>query len=257
MAKRLWLRWNTMASILALVMAGSFALQLQSSWKSSTPLAQENPSAVSEPASPARPETASSERAKTEGHGQQEEEGTLGIIFHWFNFVLILGGIGYLGKKYIAPFFDQRARAIQQEMEHSAQMMAEATQRLSQIEDKLERLDGEIQKLRQAALEAAAAERTRIEETAKADAEKIVRTAEQEIAAAAKAARRELRIYTANLAVGFAEKRIRETITPQAEKRIFHSFLENLQGDSRRRSANLAPPGTAPPDNDSSARGGA
>ena len=252
MAKRFALRSKTIASLVALAMVWSLGAQLKSYWGSSTALAQEHPPTVSEAATPAQQEATSAEQSKTEEHGQPEEEGALGIIFHWFNFALILGGIGYLGKKYMAPFFDQRGKAIREEMERSAQAMAEATQRLTSIEDKLQRLDEEIQELRRTALQEAVSERARIAEATKAEADKIVRAAEQEIASAAKAARRELQIYTADLAVGLAGRRIQEAITPAAEKRIFRSFVEGLHDDSKRHSGNSSSPSTASPGNHSS-----
>ena len=89
--------------------------------------------------------------------------------------------------------------------------------------------------MRQSALQEAAAERARIDELARVEANKIVRAAEQEIAAAAKTARRELKVFTADLAVGLAEKRIRETISGDAEKRIFRSFVKDLGDDAGRR----------------------
>ena len=252
MAKRFSLRSNTIASLVALALVWSLGAQLKSYWESSAALAQEHPPTVSEVAPPAQPEATPAEQSATEEHGQPEEEGALGIVFHWFNFALILGGIGYLGKKYMAPFFDQRGKAIREEMEHSAQAMAEATQRLSSIEDKLQRLDEEIQELRRTALQEAVSERARIAEATKAEADKIVRAAEQEIASAAKAARRELQIYTADLAIGLAGRRIQETITPAAEKRIFRSFLVGLHDDSKRRSENSSGPSAASPGNPSS-----
>ena len=155
-------------------------------------------------------------------------------LFQWVNFFVILGAIVYAGKKYIGPFLNQRARAIQEDMQHSARVVEEATERLSEIEGHLQRLDEEILTLRQAALEEAGAERSRIEGLAQADAQKIVRAAEQEIAAAAKAARQELKVYTAELAVGLAEQKIQASISPQAEKRIFRSFVQDLGHNSGR-----------------------
>jgi len=75
----------------------------------------------------------------------------------------------------------------------------------------------------------------RIDEMARTEANTIVLAAEQEIAAAAKNARRDLKVFTADLAVGLAEKRIRETISGDAEKRIFRSFVKDLGDDAGRR----------------------
>jgi F0F1-type ATP synthase membrane subunit b/b' len=67
-----------------------------------------------------------------------------------------------------------------------------------------------------------------MEESAQSEAGKIAQAAEQEIATAAKAARRELQRYSAELAVGLAEKRIRESISPDAEQRMLRSFVNDL-----------------------------
>jgi F0F1-type ATP synthase membrane subunit b/b' len=60
------------------------------------------------------------------------------------------------------------------------------------------------------------------------EAAKIRRAAEGEIGAAERAARIELKVLAARLAVERAEADIRSRITPQAEAALFRSFLGNL-----------------------------
>ena len=175
------------------------------------------------------------EAAGEHGAAGEEEHGVLAEVFHWMNFLLILGGVWYLGKKVVVPMFAERTRAIQENMQASARAMAEASKRLADIEQKLRFLDEEIRDIRLTAQKDAAAEQTRMEELARAESGKIAQAAEQEIETAAKAARRELQRYAAELAVGLAEKRIRETISPDAEKRILRSFVSDL-GDGSGRS---------------------
>jgi len=175
------------------------------------------------------------EAAGEHGAAGEEEHGVLAEVFHWMNFLLILGGVWYLGKKVVVPMFAERTRAIQENMQASARAMAEASKRLADIEQKLRFLDEEIRDIRLTAQRDAAAEQTRMEELAQVEAGKIAQAAEQEIETAAKAARRELQRYAAELAVGLAEKRIRETISPDAEKRILRSFVSDL-GDGSGRS---------------------
>lgn len=183
---------------------------------------------VEEPS--AEHEAAAGERGAAEG----EEHGVLEEVFHWFNFLLIAGGIWYLGKKFAVPMFAERTRAIQENMQASARAMAEASERLASIEQKLQHLDEEITDLRETARRDAAADQARMEDLAQAEAGKIAQAAEQEIEAVAKSARRELRRYSAELAVGLAEKRIRETISAESEKRILHSFVSDLSDGDRR-----------------------
>jgi len=144
------------------------------------------------------------------------------------NFLLLAVGIGYLCKKFLGPFLQARAQAIREDMERSSRAVEESSKRLSVIEEKLKRLDDEIGSLRNAALREAEAERARIEEMGKADADKIASNAEQEIAAASKLARQELKTYAAELALGLAEKKIRDSISAGTEKIIFRTFLDDL-----------------------------
>jgi len=231
MSPKTHVRWNTIASLVALVVllsaGGRVMAFLQGGGEpagEAVLLAQ-----VEEPG--AEHEAAAGEH----GAAGEEEHGIRGEIFHWTNFLLIVGGIWYLGKKIAVPLFAEKTRAIQENMYASARAMADASKRLAGIEQKLRYLDEEIRDLRLTSQRDAAAEQARMEELAQAEAGKIAQAAEQEIEAAAKTARRELQRYSAELAIGLAEKRIRETISADAEKRILRSFVSDL-GDGGGRS---------------------
>jgi F0F1-type ATP synthase membrane subunit b/b' len=89
-------------------------------------------------------------------------------------------------------------------------------------------LDDEISRMRATSEKEAAAEEARIKAASEQDAKRIVESAEQEIAAAAKAARRELTAYAADLAVTLAAKQIRvDTSTDQALVRRFAQQISN------------------------------
>ena len=90
--------------------------------------------------------------------------------------------------------------------------------------------------MRDAAEKEAAAEEARIKAAAEEDARKIVESAEQEIAAAAKLARRELTAYAANLAVYLAARQIKvDASTDQALVREFaqRAFAESPAADRK------------------------
>src|SRR6202047_3550494 len=96
------------------------------------------------------------------------------------------------------------------------------------------KLDVEIGMMRDAAEKDAAAEEARIQATAQEEARKMVEAAQQEIAAGAKAARRELTAYAADLAVGLAQKRIRvDAATDQALLRNFAAELGSSEASGR------------------------
>jgi F-type H+-transporting ATPase subunit b len=138
------------------------------------------------------------------------------------NFAVIAGLIFWLAKKNLPAMFRSRTASIQNALEEARKTSQEAKRRLSNIEARLSKLDVEIGEMRWAAEQEAAAEEIRIKAAAEDDARKIVESAEQEIMAAAKLARRELKAFAADLAVSLAKKQIRvDSSTDQGLMRSF------------------------------------
>jgi F-type H+-transporting ATPase subunit b len=157
------------------------------------------------------------------------------------NFALIAGVIIWASRKYLPGIFSARTAAIQKAMQEAQKSSEEARRKLAEIESRLMKLDVEIGMMRDAADKEAAAEAARIQAAVEEDRRKIVESAQQEIAAAAKAARRELTAYAADLAVGLAQKQIHvDAATDQALVRNFASQLgapgnsTDTQGKGRR-----------------------
>jgi F-type H+-transporting ATPase subunit b len=146
------------------------------------------------------------------------------------NFVVIAGVLVWAGKKYLPGFFRLRAEQIQSAIEEARQASQEANRRLAEIEARLSHLDAEIAELRATAEKDGAAEEARIRAAAEEDARKIVQSTEQEIAAAAKAARRELAAYAASLAVALAAKRIE--IDRPTDQGLVRDFIGQLAAEA-------------------------
>lgn len=143
-----------------------------------------------------------------------------------FNFVVIAAVIFWAGRKYLPGVFSARTAAIQKAMLEAQKASEEARRRLAEIENRLMKLDGEIGMMRDAAEKEAAAEEARIQAAAEADGRKIVETAQQEIASAAKSARRDLTAYAADLAVGLAQKQIH--VDAAADQALVRNFAGEL-----------------------------
>jgi F-type H+-transporting ATPase subunit b len=142
------------------------------------------------------------------------------------NFVVIAALLVWAGKKFLPGMFRDRTAAIQKAMQEAQMASEEARRKLAEIETRLMKLDVEIGMMRNAAEKEGAAEEARIQAAAQEDARKIVASAEQEIAAAAKTARRQLTAYAGDLAVGLAQKQIRvDAATDQALVRNFSGQL--------------------------------
>jgi F-type H+-transporting ATPase subunit b len=146
------------------------------------------------------------------------------------NFAIVAGVVLYFSKKNLPGMFRNRTASIQKAMQEARQASEDANRRLGEIEARLSRLDAEIAGMRATAEKDAAAEEARIKAAAEEDARKIVESAEQEIAAAAKLARRELTNYAANLAVSLAAKQIKvDAATDQA---LVQGFARELSPKS-------------------------
>jgi F-type H+-transporting ATPase subunit b len=145
------------------------------------------------------------------------------------NFVVIAALIIWAGRKFLPGIFRDRTAAIQKAMQEAQKASAEARQRLAEIESRLQKLDVEIGMMRDAAERDGEAEEARIKAAAENDAHKIVVSAEQEIAAAAKAARRQLTAHAADLAVGLAQKQIH--IDAATDKALVSNFAGQLDSD--------------------------
>lgn len=151
------------------------------------------------------------------------------------NFVALAWGLRALMKNGleglfppIGQVFRDRATAIQKGMEEARKASAESTARLTEIESRLARLDTEIVTMRTQAEAEAHAEEERLKAATEEEKRKIVHSAEQEIAAAAGAARRELKNLAVELAVALAEKKI--SVTEETDRVLVRDFAAGLDG---------------------------
>ena len=147
------------------------------------------------------------------------------------NFLIIAALVGWALKKNLPGMFKSRTETIRKSMDEARKASEDANRRLSDIEGRLSRLDGEIAEMRKTAEADAVAEEQRIRAAAEEERRKIVEGSEQEIDAAAKAARRELKAYAANLAVTLAEKRIQ--VDAKTDEGLVQTFVHQLGKDRR------------------------
>ena len=142
------------------------------------------------------------------------------------NFAAIAAVMIWAARKYLPGAFRARTASIQKAMEEARRASEDANRRLSEIESRLSRLDDEIAAMTVNADKDVAAEEARIKAAAEEDARKIVETAGQEIAAAAKAARRDLTSYAADLAISLAKKQIH--VDPGTDSSLVRRFADRL-----------------------------
>jgi len=144
------------------------------------------------------------------------------------NFVIIAAAIIWISRLHLPGVFRSRTQFIQSSMKEAQKASEDANRRLAEIEARLSKLDSEIASMQSTAEQETAAEEARIQAAVEEDRRKIVASAQQEIIAAAKAARHDLKVYAGNLAVALAQREIRvDSPTDQALVRGFAEQLGN------------------------------
>jgi len=174
---------------------------------------------------------------KSAGGEASSESGGL-KAWEWANFLVLAGGLGYIIRKNAGPAFEARGRLIRKAMLEAEEIRKEAEARVADVERRLDHLADEIAALRAEAQHEEEAENARYERRTASELAKIQAHAEQEIAAAGKAARMELKRHAADLALELAERKIRARMNPATEDQLVRMFMDRLPGPPPSAAAN-------------------
>ena len=146
------------------------------------------------------------------------------------NFAIIAIAVLWAVNKFVPGILRSRSASIQQALEEARAASQDANRRLADIETRLSQLGTEIGQMQAGAEKESAADEVRIQKAAEDDIRKVVLAAEQEIAAAAKQARRELSTHTAGLAIALARQQI--NVDANTDQVLVRSFASKLAGSS-------------------------
>ncbi|MFB3778641.1 MAG: hypothetical protein ACE141_13570 [Bryobacteraceae bacterium] len=179
-------------------------------------------------------------------HGAEGGEHAAGgssneLLWKWANFAILVGALGYLVYKNAGVFFRSRTEAIRKGIEEADRLRRDAEERASQMEERLKNLESEVRALRASAEQEMAAEKERLQRETEEGLRKIREHSEQEIASAVKAARHEVRVQAAELALRLAADKIRTMISPQVDQGLVEAVLHDIEkqaGGPRRKEVN-------------------
>lgn len=171
--------------------------------------------------------TVLSAHAAQEGNATTEHANE---IFKWINFAIVAGLLAWVFLKLTPPFFRKNAETISSAITKATAAKAEAERQLREAEGKLARLEQEVAQLRATAQREAVAEAERLRTITQSDVKKVGLAALAEIEAAERAARLELKVIAANLAVDGAESLLANQLTPQAQESLLSAFVKSLEG---------------------------
>lgn len=155
---------------------------------------------------------------------------TTAEIFEDFNSGVLILAIAYFLFKFIPGIFRSRSETIRKDLSQARTATEDANRRLAEVEARLSRLGSEIEAIRQQAERDSVEDEKRIAAALEAERERIVASAEQEIAAAQAAAQRELKKFAADLAVDSAMHRIQ--LSADTDRTLVRDFGKGLNDKS-------------------------
>jgi F-type H+-transporting ATPase subunit b len=162
----------------------------------------------------------------------------LEYILLWVNFAILAGGLAYLVRKYGSPFLAARSQKISQDIVEAARIRKDAEARSAEVDRRLGNLESDMAALRVESLKELESQRRHAAERSAAEMAKIQVHAEQEIAAAGKLARLELKRYSAELALSLAGQKIQARMTPDTQDALVRGFVKDLDGPASSAPAN-------------------
>jgi F-type H+-transporting ATPase subunit b len=155
---------------------------------------------------------------------------TAAQIFEDLNSGVLLFAIGFALWKFLPKIFRKRSEDLQKDLVSARLASEDANRRLAEVEARLLRLDSEIETFRHQVEQEAVEDEKRIHATLESERERVVASAEQEIAAAQSAAQRELKKFAAELAIDHAMRRIQ--LSSDTDRALVREFGKSLNKNS-------------------------
>jgi F-type H+-transporting ATPase subunit b len=145
------------------------------------------------------------------------------------NFAIIFFAIAVPLTRTMPKVLRKRSQTLSHDLTNARQATAEAQARLSAVEAQLAGLGEEIKKLSAQVEQESVEDEKRIKASLGEESARIVAAAEQEINTAVTQAKRGLRSFAADLAIGQAEKQI--ALTPETDRALIAEFVAGVAGD--------------------------
>lgn len=155
--------------------------------------------------------------------------GIVSMIAKLLNFAILAGVLVYFLRTPLAAYLASRSTQIRRELITAAEMKAAAARQLSEIEQKMRALPGELESLKSRGAEDVKAERARMAQAAAAERDRLIEQTRREIDSRLRIAKRELTAHAANLAVAVARRRIEQSITADDQLRLVDRYSSQLK----------------------------
>lgn len=145
------------------------------------------------------------------------------------NFAIIFFAIAVPLTRTMPRVIRKRSQTLSHELDLARKATADAQARLKAVEAQLAGLGEEIRRLTAQVEHDGLEEEKRIKAAMTEESARILSAAEQEIGSAVTQAKRGLRTFAADLAIGHAEKQI--ALTPETDRALIAEFVAGVAGD--------------------------
>jgi F-type H+-transporting ATPase subunit b len=145
------------------------------------------------------------------------------VLFAIFAFVLTR-----LGWKPLLAMIEEREKSIHDAVGSAEKANEEAQRLLAQHQELIREAGRQREEIMKRALADAETVKTDLVAQARAEADRMVQKAKEQIEREKKLAIQELRSSVADLAVEAAAKIVQSSLTPEAQKKLVHDFIDNL-----------------------------
>jgi F-type H+-transporting ATPase subunit b len=164
-----------------------------------------------------------------EEHKASEPAENSDAMWKWANFGILAIALGYGMAKGLPPLFRSRTKEIQQGIAEAQQVKQDAEKRSAEMDARLKSLGADIEKFRKESAAEMQQEGDRISKETAAQMKKVEEQAAIEIETVGKTARRQLKEYAAELALGLAEERLRAKLDSATESALVDNFVRDLE----------------------------
>jgi F-type H+-transporting ATPase subunit b len=145
------------------------------------------------------------------------------VLFAIFAFVLTK-----LGWKPLLAMIEEREKGIHESVGSAQKANEEAQRLLAQHQELIREAGRQREEIMKRALADAETVKTDLIAQARAESDRMVQKAKEQIEREKKLAIQELRSSVVDLAVEAASKIVQSSLTPEAQKKLVHEFIDNL-----------------------------
>lgn len=151
---------------------------------------------------------------------------TMSRVFEVSNFALLMIVLVWGIAKVVPKMLRDRTERIRTDIERARVATEEANRRLTSVEERLSRLDSEIETIRTNAEHETVLEEARLRAALEQEKHQILETAAADISAASKNAQNQLKRMAADLVIEHARRQV--AVTPEADRSLVEGFLADV-----------------------------